>query len=48
MDGVDVDTAQNEDDYEEVHDNDSEDAIHEPDMETMIDGNMLVDGDQAA
>lgn len=42
------DTARDDDDYQEIHDNESEDAFHEPDMETMVDGNVLVDGGQTA
>lgn len=42
------DTAGDDDDYEEMHDENSVDAMHEPDMETMIDGNILANGGQVA
>lgn len=42
------DTAGDDDDHEEMHDDDSVDAMHEPDMETMIDDNMLANGGPVA
>lgn len=44
VDGI----AADDDDHEEMHDDNSVDAMHEPDMETMIDGNMLANGGQVA
>lgn len=42
------DAAGDDNNYEEMHDDNSVDAIHEPDMNTEIDGNMLANGGQIA